>query len=74
MTRDDKGRPVFIKGRRYAAVSFFSALWPPGVERECLDTADFIGADSTIRNGKGYFRNGDDIRWWVATDQFTVVK
>jgi hypothetical protein len=65
MTKNKSGACIFVKGGEYKIKTWVNPVWPPNQTSKCLDVEN---------DGKrGLFQNGDDVRWWVANDQFEEV-
>lgn len=66
MTKDKAGVPVFEAGKDYRMKVFINPVWPMGSVSHCEEVKD--------EGRQGFFRNGDDSRWWYASEQFEVSK
>ena len=66
MSKDKDGNFIFKEGKEYRMKIFVNPVWVPNSTSICT---------AVKSDGKeGQFKNGDDIRWWYATDQFEEVK
>jgi hypothetical protein len=79
MTKDKEGHPIFVVGSEYRPKSWINPVWPTGQASRCLavepwEYGEEDGRFFTVKDGKGFFTNGNDTRWFVATNQFEVVK
>ena len=69
MTKDKAGNFIFKEGKEYKMKAAISPVWLPGETSICQGVSDF----EDVLARKGLFCNGNDTRWWVASDQFEEV-
>jgi len=65
MQKDKEGNFIFKAGREYRMKKFVNPVWTVGSTSTCIEVRE--------DGRQGLFRNGDDERWWYATDQFEEV-
>lgn len=70
MTKDKDGNYVFKEGKEYRMKALVNPVWMPNATSKCTATQPYAG----VADAMGQFRNGDDVRWWVASADFEEVK